>query len=270
MILLTDCLRPPYRDRTPWRALMGGDPAASSLTMGMTGSRLDLWFASLDVMPLADLTAVGALDDIERQRASRFVRPNDAAHFVKAHTVLRLLLAAYVRLPAKDLRFEQGTHGKPRLTARICAEPVAFNLSHSGSELLVGITRGGELGVDIEVAGRELDVSSLARNFFCPNEVAYVLSGDVSQPLHQRFLQVWTLKEAAIKAQGGGLDNSLSSFSVIHCGKTAGSAQLPSDPRSWQLFTLPRESGVYAALATDFHPEVRIHRLVDDVLGSAR
>lgn len=234
----------------------------------MTGSRLDLWFASLDALPLADLTAVVALDDIEMQRASRFLRPHDAARYVKAHTVLRLLLAAYVRVPAADIHLMHGAHGKPRLTACNCAGAMAFNMSHGGSELLVGITRGGEMGVDIEVSGQDLDVSSLARSCFSPDEVDYVLSGDTAQALNQRFLQVWTLKEAVIKAQGGGLANSLSSFSVVCRGETAGSTRLLSDPRTWQLFMLPRDRGVHAALATDFHPDIRIHCLVNDVSGS--
>ena len=66
---------------------------------------------------------------------------------VASGPALREILARYLGLPADELRFETGRHGKPYL-----ASPdgeLAFNLSHSGSLALVAVARH-EVGVDVE------------------------------------------------------------------------------------------------------------------------
>jgi|SRR5690349_17497261 len=66
---------------------------------------------------------------------------------VGSRRALRGILGRYLGLPADELRFERGRHGKPRL-----AEPegeIEFNLSHSGSLALVAVARR-EVGVDVE------------------------------------------------------------------------------------------------------------------------
>jgi phosphopantetheinyl transferase len=60
---------------------------------------------------------------------------------------LREILGRYLGLPASELRFETGRHGKPRLAAP--GGELAFNLSHSSSLALVAVARR-EVGVDVE------------------------------------------------------------------------------------------------------------------------
>lgn len=80
--------------------------------------------------------------------------PEDEVHIwrldldtVASRWALREILGRYLGLPADELRFETGRHGKPRL-----AEPasgLAFNLSHSRGLGLVAVARR-EVGVDVE------------------------------------------------------------------------------------------------------------------------
>jgi 4'-phosphopantetheinyl transferase len=60
---------------------------------------------------------------------------------------LREILGHYLGLPADELRFETGRHGKPHLASP--EGELAFNLSHSGSLALIAVARR-EVGVDIE------------------------------------------------------------------------------------------------------------------------
>jgi len=86
-----------------------------------------------------------------------------------------------------------------------------FNLSHSGG-LICLVIDDEEVGIDIE-ACRPRNYDALARRFFHPEERAWV-DGDI-----WRFYEVWTAKEAYLKALGIGLRLPLNAFSVIREGK---------------------------------------------------
>jgi phosphopantetheinyl transferase len=80
--------------------------------------------------------------------------PEDEVHVwrlgldtVASRRALREILGRYLGLPADELRFETGQHGKPRLAAP--EGELEFNLSHSGSLALVAVARR-EVGVDVE------------------------------------------------------------------------------------------------------------------------
>lgn len=84
----------------------------------------------------------------------RLEAPEDEVHIwrvdldtVASRWALREILGRYLGLPANELRFETGRHGKPRLATP--ADELAFNLSHSSSLALVAVARR-EVGVDVE------------------------------------------------------------------------------------------------------------------------
>jgi phosphopantetheinyl transferase len=84
----------------------------------------------------------------------RLEAPEDEVHVwrvdldtVASRWALREILGRYLGLPANELRFETGRHGKPRLATP--EGELAFNLSHSSSLALVAVARR-EVGVDVE------------------------------------------------------------------------------------------------------------------------
>jgi 4'-phosphopantetheinyl transferase len=113
----------------------------------------------------------------------------------------RDLLAAYTGSTPEDLALARGEHGKPFLTQPPALE---FNLSHSRGALLVGISREQALGVDIEVPARARPVLDLAERFFAADEAGVLARLD---PMRQQsaFLQLWSCKEAVLKALGSGI-----------------------------------------------------------------
>lgn len=81
-----------------------------------------------------------------------------------------------------------------------------FNLSHSHGMAVIAVS-GSRVGVDIEPV-RKANIS-VARRFFCPGELQYVLeNGDTG------FFRIWTLKEAFMKATGKGMALGLDSFCI--------------------------------------------------------
>jgi 4'-phosphopantetheinyl transferase len=119
---------------------------------------------------------------------------------------VRGLLAAYLGCAQDTLNVALGEHGKPFLDGHFLAGTRAFefNVSHSGSALLVAIARGQELGVDIETQRRRRPVLELARRFFAADEASALAR--LEEPQRQMaFLRLWSCKEAVVKALGIGI-----------------------------------------------------------------
>jgi 4'-phosphopantetheinyl transferase len=151
------------------------------------------------------------LSSDERMRASRFHFEKDARRFTIARASMRIILAAYSAMPARDLRFVDSKNGKPALAS--AAVDIHFNLSHSGNLGLLGVALGREVGVDIEVIRSNIEIDQLAERFFSAHECES-LRGLLEQERIAAFFRCWTCKEAFLKAQGVGLSRSLASFDV--------------------------------------------------------
>jgi 4'-phosphopantetheinyl transferase len=180
----------------------------------LTADGVDVWRAEL-VGGGDDLRAL--LSDEERERAARFVRPEDGARWAQARGILRALLARYAAgdVDPRTLRFAVGAHGKPLLAG--CEDGAApgaavrFNLSHSGDVLLVAVARDREVGVDVELPRRATDHVAIARRILGDEEAERLQALD-SQEREREFLRAWVRWEAVLKCRGigiGGADEPL-------------------------------------------------------------
>ncbi|HQY69301.1 MAG TPA: 4'-phosphopantetheinyl transferase superfamily protein [Pseudomonadales bacterium] len=184
--------------------------AAPVLAAGAT----HLWLCDLDALRDSALLAdyLSLLDTDEMQRLQRLVFERDRHRFLVSHALLRYVLSLYAGRPAASWRFLKGTHGKPELAPGQGARAPAFNLSHSGSLALLAVSDGaGLLGVDIEFHRPMRNFQSLATRNFAPREAASLPGLDGAE-LAGEFYDLWTLKEAFVKACGAGLSQSLADF----------------------------------------------------------
>jgi 4'-phosphopantetheinyl transferase len=158
---------------------------------------------------LADCAQLISLD--EQGRAARFHFEKDQRKFTVARASMRKILAAYLQSEAQELSFMYSKNGKPALAEG--ASDIRFNLSHSGEMALLGVARGFDIGVDIELIRPDVETDNLARRFFSPRERESIraLPGDERV---SAFFRCWTCKEAFLKAQGVGLSRDLDSFDV--------------------------------------------------------
>ena len=118
----------------------------------------------------------------------------------------REVLSRYAGVAPADLRFVKGPCGKPALLFPQLS--IAFNLSHSGNRMVLVISGGCAVGVDLEYCDPARDVEKLARRFFSETELRQLRACAGAGQLG-RFYDYWTLKEAAIKAGGGSLGREL-------------------------------------------------------------
>ena len=172
-----------------------------------------VWTALVSASRASISALAGLLSTDEQVRAARFVRPEDRDSYVVAHGILRQLLGGYLAAPAAGLSFSTQAFGKPTLVPAASRPTLAFNLAHSGDVILIAVTSGREVGVDVERIRPDLDMAAVAQTHFSRQEVA-ALNG---MPLEERtegFFRCWTRKEAYLKARGDGLGFPLDKFSV--------------------------------------------------------
>jgi 4'-phosphopantetheinyl transferase len=152
------------------------------------------------------------LSEDERRRAEQFQFDAPRRRFVAARLALRRLLGEYLDMPAANVSLAYSRFGKPRL-----GEPhgdlLRFNLAHTSNLVLVAVTRGCDVGVDIEQLRPVHHLESIARRYLHPAEAKDILAAPL-ELRHEAFLRCWTAKESVIKSIGTGLTDSLGAFRV--------------------------------------------------------
>ena len=173
---------------------------------------IHLWRGSLSGPDPTYLVAT--LSEDERLRAGHYHRPGDRDRFIAARGLLRTTIARYVGLSPQDVRFRYGQHGKPALAGTALDEP-SFSVAHSGELVLIAVTRGREIGVDVERIRPAGDADGIAAIVFSDRERAVLRS----LPAAERscaFFTGWVRKEACAKVDGEGLAASLWEIETVH------------------------------------------------------
>lgn len=135
--------------------------------------------------------------------------PGGARHrFATSRIARRLLLGAITERASAGLTFVDGPQGKPTLPGG-----PEFNVSHSGDVVLIGVTDGIPIGVDVELVREKPRLDAIARRFFSKSEADYLEALDSTQRT-AAFFRLWTLKEALVKAIGTGIAGNLSQTEV--------------------------------------------------------
>ncbi len=155
------------------------------------------------------MASSGVLAAEERARAARFRFDIHRNRFIAGRALLRHVLAELTGTPPETIEFVYGDHGKPAMKAG----DLHFNLSHAENRAIIGVTRAGPVGVDIERINPDRARPEVAERFFASQEIETLtnLSGDAYA---NAFFQIWSRKEAVLKAVGTGIGGGLSSFSV--------------------------------------------------------
>jgi 4'-phosphopantetheinyl transferase len=161
---------------------------------------------------------------------------------------LHSLLSAYLGVPAVDVVLVEGEHGRPEL-AKPWNRLLQFNWSHSGDTALIAVARGCAPGIDVEQLRPRPRSLELARRFFHPNETAFLTALDASRR-ERAFLQLWTAKEAVLKAMGRGIAFGLDRLQLAVSPALPRLLWLDGDDASqWQLCSLDLGEGYVASVA---------------------
>jgi 4'-phosphopantetheinyl transferase len=153
----------------------------------------------------------------ERRRCGWLSRERDRRDYVAAHALLRAALSVHTRITPDRLSFDTDAAGRPSLGCRDgTGAETSFSLSHTAGLVACVIASHREApGIDVEAVNRSLDVETVARHV-CSTRERLGLRDCSAATRHTRFFELWTLKEAVLKAQGIGLSgvSTLPSFHV--------------------------------------------------------
>lgn len=167
-----------------------------------------VWQSKLD-LPIECIEKLArSLSADELVRAKRFRFEQHQHRFIASRGILRAILASYLNADPAQLRFAYSPQGKPTLDA--FSQPfvryptLSFNLTHSEGLALYAVTIDRLIGIDLEYLPPPREVNELAKRFFLPKEYNTICSFPPEQQ-QAVFLQIWTYKEAYLKATGEGL-----------------------------------------------------------------
>ncbi|MEN9201610.1 MAG: 4'-phosphopantetheinyl transferase superfamily protein [Thermostichus sp. DG_1_6_bins_120] len=208
------------------------------------------------IPPLEELLpSLSLLSPEERNKAEHLRLPADQRRFLAGRLFLRRLLSRYSGLPPESIGIEQGPKGKPYW--RDPPQPIQFNLSHSHEQILVALALNQRVGVDLEWIRPVRHWQAIAQRYFSPTEQA-----DLAHcPEDERdalFFQLWTRKEALLKATGTGWAGAktLAMKDSVLTSQGIGAA--------WSILPLEIGVGYAAAVAVEKMgaqlPRVLLHR----------
>lgn len=223
--------------------------------MRLEKSAIHLWHADQADFSLDEMRqcCLAWLPENELRRYARYRLDRHRMQFLLGRILMRSVLSQYIdaRSP-KDWRFTENDFGKPAIHSEQQTVPLFFNLSHSGRKLVMAVAAGEAIGVDIERCTRPRRVSKISSRYFSDQEANDLLILTGTDRL-RRFYDLWTLKEAYIKACGLGLAIPLQHFtySFLQSGRIAieFDARREDDPTLWQLWQIEVDEDYKLAIA---------------------
>ncbi len=224
--------------------------------LSLAADRVHLWRLSQD-LPEDEIARLATyLAPEERERAERFHFARDRDRFIAMRSLLRIILANYLRISPSSVIFDYGPEGKPELANAQVGGRLKFNLSHSNRLALLAVTQERRVGVDLEYIRPLQDAAQIAQRFFAPGEcAAYLALPPAEQPA--AFFRCWTCKEAYIKAIGRGLSYPLDRFEVsVAPNEPARLLSVEGDADQaalWSMKVLQPEPDYLAALVVEGH-----------------
>ena len=196
------------------------------------------------------------LSSDENSRARKFHFDKERLRFIVARGGLRLLCAHYLGAGAKEIAFGHNYYGKPFVLNHKThtASNIQFNVSHSGEYIVIALSQGVPVGIDIEQITNDIEFLEIAQNFFSPVEYAELIKQPVIEQC-KAFFHIWTRKEAYIKAKGKGLSIPLDSFDVsiktLDQSVSLNVGDAKNSENSWSIYDLTLTQGYAAALAIE-------------------
>ncbi|MGR5266342.1 4'-phosphopantetheinyl transferase family protein [Vibrio astriarenae] len=185
--------------------------------------------------------------------------------------LVRLVLSQYRHHAPNDWVFSQQVGGKPFLAN--ANHSLFFNVSHTQGLIVCAVSVESEVGVDVESLDKKRNFMAIAKQYFSVQEFQSLtaLSNDKERKL--LFFQLWTLKEAYLKACGKGITVPLSSicFDPLPTNdryKLACSAHRESSSNHWQLKSAQLSEKHLMAVALRLEPSETFDLNIYHVLPS--
>ncbi len=156
-----------------------------------------------------DSQLVKLVSQQRQKKIQGYIFETDRKLSLYAALLARFSLSTLSGLSPFELVFGSDARQKPIL---LSLNNFHFNLSHTQSFVLCGISNDDAIGVDVEkITTAPIKVM---KQVFHPEEILYVESAPAFER-DQRFYMIWTRKEAYTKQLGTGLSGVLSAYNTL-------------------------------------------------------
>jgi len=189
----------------------------------------------------------------------------DRKQLLLGRVLMRVALSSYdSSIAAASWNFTYSDFGKPAISEEQNSASLHFNLSHSAGKVVLAVSRFKDIGVDVECARKSRRIAAIAQRYFSDTEAdeLLILPEDKQQ---SRFYDLWTLKEAYIKACGMGLTIPLQYLSYGFSGDNRLTvefdAKLYDVESMWQIWQLSTGPDFKLAIAAKTGKEGLVHTL---------
>src|SRR6476661_5323284 len=146
----------------------------TNVTLLLPPAEIHLWLAFYDEITdeglLSDYRAL--LNSAEKEQQARFYFAKDRLRYLVTRALVRTVMSRYVPIDPRDWVFATNAYGCPEIAnARGREAFLSFNISHTDSLIVLGVTTRRALGVDVEnIRAREVSIE-IADRYFAPAEV---------------------------------------------------------------------------------------------------
>jgi 4'-phosphopantetheinyl transferase len=229
--------------------------------LGIGADEVHVWVARLtdpsDLRRLRDWHEL--LDEHEEARLDRLATAALKAEFLLTRALCRKTLSLYADVAPQDWRFERNPHGKPSILEPRLWPALRFNLSNARTVVACAVAVEAEVGIDIEKWTGLDDNLPITPQIFSASEIR-TLNEREPRARSRLFHELWTLKEAYVKACGKGLSMNLDQIAfdphavLIRATSAPGSS---GDLRGWQFEQIEVGADHLLALAIDIQSSAR-------------
>ncbi|MFL6121630.1 4'-phosphopantetheinyl transferase family protein, partial [Actinophytocola sp.] len=223
--------------------------------------RCDVWWAH----PAAETPGLfGLLDEVDRGRFAGYRREADKLRFLTGRALIRGVVSAELGVAPGEVVLDSSCFdcGKPHGKPKVVGSALEVSISHSGDWVVLAMTDGASVGVDVEEV-RDAEVDGLAGICFSPPELA-TFKGVPEEERRGAFFTYWARKEAVLKATGKGMWVQMSKLTLTahdEPPRVVGSEAAEVDIDAVRMVDLDRGAGYRACMAvfTDSTPKVEEH-----------
>lgn len=210
-----------------------------------------VWIVDVGALPLDASVqrwhANGLISDDELAQAVRYRHEGARLQYLAGRALVRHALATLAPQAPPTIDIVPDSAGKPAFAKATGMGHWHFNISHSGT-LVACVLAGAPVGIDIEAVKPASDHLAIARTHFSADEANWVAAR--SDAVARRFIALWTIKEAYLKALGIGLTIPVAgiaaSRTALRSGRVASSAA--PQPTPWHCRLAKPAPGYWLAL----------------------
>src|SRR3989440_6927232 len=122
-------------------------------TIPLTPGEIHIWLTFYDEVSDERLHSAyrELLSDAEKKQEPRFYFARDRRRYLVTRALVRTVLSRYVSIHPREWIFSTNAYGRPEIVnAQVRDGSLSFNISHTHSLIVLGVTRNRALGVDVE------------------------------------------------------------------------------------------------------------------------